>query len=129
MLMSVLTHHAVSFLTSTAQSLLQSVDLADPGFADDTLLMRLSQASLQEYLQVVRAAGNRFVLELHLGKLQLIKSNCDAGLEAGNGSLLHGMLAMSCLGTTPSSDGSVNDELTRRIGMCKADFQALTRVW
>ena len=57
MLMTVLMHDAVEFLGPTARSQLKSGDLADLGFADDTLLMGVSQASLQEYLQAVREAG------------------------------------------------------------------------
>ena len=128
--MSVLMADAVNLLPPGARRAFDSGDLADLCYADDnTLLIGVSATHLQDLLEAVGAAGQRYGLELHTRKLQLMNINHDLTLRLGNGHDIVGKHALSYLGATLSADGSVDHELSRRIGAARGVFAALSRVW
>ena len=67
--MSALMHDAVSMLSQPAREAYRKGDLADLAFADDTLLLGVSPAYVTEFLGAVSAAGQRYGMSLHYGKL------------------------------------------------------------
>jgi hypothetical protein len=80
-------------------------------------------------LKAVATAGERFGMELHNGKLQLICIRCDEPVEKPNGEHLQPQQQMQYLGTTLSEDGRVSSELSRRIGQARSEFRSLCKVW
>ena len=70
MLMSVLMADARASIPQADQILLDSEDLAELLYADDTLLLSVSARSLERCLQAVSQAGGQYGLQLHWGKLQ-----------------------------------------------------------
>ena len=127
--MTVLMHDAVDLLGPDARSAFARGDLADLAFADDTLLMGVSSTHLGEYLDAVAAAGRRFGMELHYGKLQLISVCCRNSVIKPNGDILQPSFSMQYLGTVLTEDGQVSSELSRRIGQAKGEFTSLCKVW
>ena len=81
MLMSVLMADAADKLPASDKQLLQQGCLADLLYADDTLLMSVSAASLERFLEEVSNAGATYGLELHWGKLQLMRVRTDAAVR------------------------------------------------
>ena len=75
--MTVLMHDAKQMLSDAARVAYEKGDLADLVYADDTLLFGVSSKFLEEYLWAVAAAGRRYGLELHTGKLQLLHINSN----------------------------------------------------
>ena len=69
-----------AMLSPSALEAYAKSDLADMAYADDTLLLGASKVHLEEYLQAVSLAGQRYGLELHYGKLQLVNVECSTRL-------------------------------------------------
>ena len=84
---------------------------------------------LQEYLAAVASAGQRFGMELHYGKLQLICIGGARPVVKPNGEILQPIHEMQYLGTVLTECGQVNSELSRRIGQAKGEFTSLCKVW
>ena len=74
--MSVLLEDAKSLLSARALEAYENGDLSDVVYADDTLLLSVSQRHLQEYLSAVAVAGAKYGMELHWGKFQLLPVQC-----------------------------------------------------
>jgi hypothetical protein len=127
--MSVLMQDAVELLGPEARRAYDQGDLADLAYADDTMLLGVSPEHLAEFLKAVATAGERFGMELHNGKLQLICIRCDEPVEKPNGEHLQPQQQMQYLGTTLSEDGRVSSELSRRIGQARSEFRSLCKVW
>ena len=84
---------------------------------------------LAEFLRAVATAGERFGMELHNGKLQLICIRCHESVAKTNGERLQPQQQMQYLGTTLAEDGRVSSELSHRIGQAKGEFRSLCKVW
>ena len=85
MLMSVLLHDAVSWLSPGAQAAYAAGDLAELVYADDTLLISVQTCHLDEYLRAVVAAGRDYGMDLHWGKFQLLPVNGPCRLQRPDG--------------------------------------------
>eukprot|EP00959_Pyramimonas_sp_CCMP1952_P188808 3948901-Pyramimonas_sp.AAC.1 len=68
--MTVLLHDAVGFLEGGAKDVYAKGDLCECVYADDTLLIGTSDASLNGYLKAISDAGRRYGMELHWDKFQ-----------------------------------------------------------
>ena len=68
-------------------------------------------------------------MELHWKKFQVIAIQCDAKIATPDGTNIEEKPSMEYLGTVLHADGSNDHELNRRIGMAKADFLKLSKVW
>lgn len=128
-LMIVLMSDAVAMLTPQARTAYVRGDLADITFADDTLLIGVSPAFLNEFLAAVSAAGQRYGMELHFGKLQLVNIQCETDIRMPNGQALAASPDMAYLGTTLHEDGRLGPKLGRRIGCAKGELRKLCKVW
>ena len=127
--MTVLMHDAVADLGPEAKRAYDERDLTDLAFADDTLLMGVSADHLSEFLRAVAVAGQKYGLELHYGKLQLVQIGTAACVTNLEEPIVQPAASMNYLGTILSNDGRVDSELNRRIGMLKGDFLVLQKVW
>ena len=98
-------------------------------YADDTLLMARTAEDMHKWLQAVQVAAGRVGLELHWGKLQLLRIRCDGDVKTPAGDIIEAAESLSYLGTTISNDGRVGGELTRRLGAAFSAFSNLRKVW
>jgi hypothetical protein len=63
------------------------------------------------------------------GKFQLISTDSQANVNTPDGTNITAKQNMEYLGTTLQGDGRADNELSRRIGMAKADFGVLAKTW
>ena len=68
MAMSVLLQDALSQLSPAAAEAYANGDLSDIVYADDTFLLGVNAAHVQEYLNAIVKAGKLYGLEMHFGK-------------------------------------------------------------
>ena len=127
--MSAVMQDAVDMLTPAAKAAREHGLLADIVYADDTLLLGVSPAHLEEFLRCISFAGRAHGLELHEGKFQLLQVRCAETIRNTSGQPIAGQNNMGYLGASLASDGTAGAELSRRIGMAKHDFRALCKVW
>jgi len=129
MLMSVLMQDAEDKLPPEDQELLRQGSLAELLYADDTLLLSVSAKSLERFLVAVSNAGAAYGLELHWGKLQLIKVRCSTAVHRPDLSTIEPQSNLLYLGSLVSDDGRISSELARRLGMAAGEFWKLSRLW
>ena len=128
--MSVLLRDAVDILNEAASSQYATGDLADVLYADDTLLLGIRDEHLEEFLRAVYEAGQRYGMELHFGKFQLITTSAQpASVRAPDGTVIHSKGSMEYLGSILHGDGQADHEISRRIAMARADFDTLSHTW
>ena len=111
------------------QDLLRQGSLEELLYADDTLLLSVSAKSLERFLVAVSNAGAAYVLELHWGKLQLIKIRCSTAVHRPDLSTIEPQSNLLYLGSLVSDDGRISSELARRLGMAAGEFRKLSRLW
>ena len=68
-------------------------------------------------------------MEVHPAKFQLLQVRCNDKVCTEDGQQVSAVPSLDYLGSTLASDGSVAGELSRRIGIAKADFRTLCKVW
>lgn len=122
----------MSIVMEDAQATLSDADrkvLSTVLYADDTLLVGSSQASLDRLLNAVAETGRRFGLELHWGKFQLLNVRCDYSFTSPCGKIIESKNSMGYLGTTLADDGGIRSEISRRLGMAWTEFSKLLRLW
>ena len=100
--MSALMHDAVGMLGAQAKAAYDRGDLSDIAFADDTLLLGVSQMHMSEFLAAVANAGARYGMDLHYQKFQLLSVQCDARVSKPDGQLIDARIGMQYLGTVLS---------------------------
>ena len=127
--MSIIMSDAVASLSPATRRAYDVDDLADLAFADDTLLIGISSAHVSEFLQAVRAAGERFGLELHDDKFQLIQIGPSGAVQGTHAAHITSSNSMIYLGSLLTDDGRGSAELSRRIGIARNEFFTLQRVW
>ena len=98
-------------------------------YADDTLLVGVSQERVQELLDAVAKVGSDYGMELHWKKFQLLEISGSYRLLAPDGSIIAPTDVMTYLGATIYADGSIRSELNRRLGAAWAEFCKLSRLW
>ena len=114
---------AVTSLGESSTAAYRRGDLADLVYADDALLLASCDHYLQEFLGRVAGAGRLYGVELHWDKFQLLQVQCHASISTAP------KQGIDYLGTVLSHGGLPGHELGRRIGMAKADFLNLQKVW
>ena len=128
--MTVLLHDAVDFLASSSETAYKKGDLSEVLFADDTLLMGVSDVCLNDFLAAIYRAGLRYGMELHPTKFQLISTDGHCKVYAPESHTLVPVTdSMVYLGSILTADSKAGRELSRRIGSAKADFDTLAKVW
>ena len=122
-------HDAVEKLPPEDRELLRRGSLAELPYADDTLLLSVSANALERFLAAVSSAGENYGLELHWGKLQLLKVRCNTAVHRPDRSLIQSQSSLLYLGSVVSDDGRISGELARRIGIAAGEFGKLSRLW
>ena len=74
-----------AMLSPSTKLAYQRGDLSGVVYADDTLLISMSSIHLEEYLLAVAAAGERYGMELHWDKFQLLAVHTEPALHAPSG--------------------------------------------
>jgi hypothetical protein len=126
MLMSVMVKDSVDLLCLESKEQVDQGSLSVLLYADDTLLVGLSEPGLQELIAEV---GLRYGMELHWQKFQLLEVNCSMKLQTPDGERIHPRELLTYLGTSIYNDGRVANELSKKLGTAWADFKKLHKLW
>jgi hypothetical protein len=127
--MSALMYDSVIALSEPARKAYARGDLANLAYADDALLIGASSVHVTEFLAALAQAGSLYGMEPHAGKFQLLQVQTNSKIHSVGGHPVPVTDHLSYLGSTLASDGRATAELSRRIGMAKNDFKALSKVW
>ena len=85
--------------------------------------------TLQEYMQSYREVGTEYGLVFNWDKLEMTAVGKDVQILKFDGSPVKCKDNMIYLGSLLSSDGRIDTEISRRLGMAQEEFQLLSRVW
>ena len=127
--MSVLMADARQALEASGHTLSADLAFHDLLYADDTLLVDVHEATIQQFMDCVGLAGGEYGLTFNWSKLEALIVRTDATIRKPDGSAVAAKGAMVYLGGLLSGDGRIGPELGRRIGLAQADFRSLQRVW
>ena len=98
-------------------------------YVDDILLLDIIGDALEKYMWMVINVGKQYGLQLNWKKVELmsVRSSCEVHDALGN--LLNSKDQFAYLGAQINSDGRIDSELGRRLGLASADFKLLKRIW
>ena len=129
MVMTVLMWDARNALSTEAKLACDKGELEDTLFADDTLLIGRCGEHIEEYMAQVELKGRDYGLQVHWGKVCLVKVCVDSPVHGPNGQVLEAKDSMLYLGSTIHANGKFGCEVSRKIGAASAEFKLLHRVW
>ena len=98
-------------------------------YADDTLFLSLKPRHAESFMYRVLDAGRVYGLSLNWQKTEVLPIGCTVDIQGPNGEPIKTKTSLVYLGSVISASGSITSEVNRRLGMAKADFDALNRVW
>ena len=98
-------------------------------FADDTLILGLSAAHVQEFAAAIEKIGSELGMSLHWGKTQLLSLGTTEQVHSPSGEVIEPKDSLSYLGGLLAGDGKSNSELSRRLGLAYGDFKRLAKLW
>ena len=98
-------------------------------YVDDTLVMAVSDASEQTYMNRISEEGKCYGLSFNWSKLEAMHVRCGGGVTTPDGTDRRKKDCLIYLDSSLSSDGRITAELGRRLGMARKEFETLGRVW
>jgi len=127
--MTVLIHDAKGLLNTQGQQNQRQTSLDEALYADDTMLIGTSAERLQEYMERIQQCGQAYGLSFNIAKLECLCVNCEGKIFNENGEEVPAKDHIKYLGALLSSDGHATTEISRRVGLAKAEFQCLQKCW
>ena len=98
-------------------------------YADDTLLIDTQPGNLEIFMHAVQHAGAEYGLAFNWSKLEVLAVRCEADIPQPGGGHIRQKDSIIYLGSLLCSDGRIDSELSRRLGVATSDFRALAKVW
>ena len=126
--MTILTRDAFDSLSESAKEAHRNAELGEVLYADDTLILGSTANHVGEYMQVIEARGRKDGLQIHWGKVELVRVCTRQPLYLPDGTAFEAKECMVYLGSTLPSGRSVT-EISRRIGQAASKFKLLSTVW
>jgi len=127
--MTVLIADTIGGLSDEAQAAHARSNLEEVLFADDTLLIGRLGRHVEEYLAELEQRGMDYGLQVHWGKVHLVRVGATIGIKTPTGQNITAKDSMLYLGATIHADGKFGCELSRRLGAANAEFQSLRNLW
>ena len=127
--MTVLLHDADMDLRSRGGLNLPAALVNDLVYADDTLVVAVEQERAELHMNCIARAGSNYALTFNWKKVELMPIRCQAPILKPDGCEIPSKSSLVYLGSTLSASGDIISEVSRRLGMARADFTALERVW
>jgi hypothetical protein len=104
-------------------------NLYDVLYADDTLIIGAHAEDVEELAAAIEHAGAQYGMSLHWGKTQGLSVCTNQRLKRPDGSPIDDKGSLIYLGGLVSSDGRMDSELSRRIGLASHEFRNLRQIW
>ena len=127
--MTVLMDLARAQLSQKSQEAIGQNQLYDILYADDTIILGSSAPCVAELALAIEKAGEEFGMSIHWGKTQAMSVCTGTGIPSPQGGVVEDTGSLVYLGSLLTSDGKVDSELSRRIGMASGDFKSLRKFW
>ena len=115
MLMTIIIEDSVGLLSAGAQEHFRTGSLDVLLYADDTLVMGVEQAHIQEPLNAIAITGARYGMSLHWSKFQMVQVSGTYTLRTPEGKIIPSKEWMSYLGVNVYADGGVKNELNQNL--------------
>ena len=113
--MSIIIQDSIQILPEVFQKMIDADTLSVLLYADDTLVIGSTSASVQALLNAIATVGRRFGMELHYSKFQLLQVRGDFDIKTPNGERIEPSESMVHLGSTLSADGGAHNELAKKL--------------
>ena len=97
-------------------------------YADDTLILGACSEHVEEYMQAIERRGLLDGLQMHWGKVQLVRVCTEQPVCLPDGQDLPAKDTMVYLGATLHSSGRSVSEVSRRIGLAASELKLLNTV-
>ena len=127
--MTVIMQDAHALLSERARQSLTTDRLYDLLYADDTLLIGIDAADVEELACAIENVGGKYGLKLHWGKTQALSVCTKDCIKSSKGTSIEETGSLGYLGGVISGDGRYDSELSRKIGAAAGDFKQLRSVW
>ena len=98
-------------------------------YADDTLLIDVFGENLQAYMECVAAQGKLYGLTLNFSKVECMPVNCECTLLDPGGNQIQTKSKSKYLGAHMAADGTLDSELSQKLGIAAQEFKTLQQVW
>ena len=108
---------------------MQQMPLSELVYADDTMLVGTSEEFLQKLMEGIGQAGRRYGLSFNWAKLEAMTVRIAARFTKPDGKEIKTKQSLLYLGSSLGADGRNGSEINRRLGMARADFDTLSRIW
>jgi hypothetical protein len=128
-LMTVLLTDAKAQLLEQGYELDMGLQVHELLYADDTLLLGIDSNCLAAYMLSIHNIGKCYGLELNWDKLESISVGGATPISMPGGGVVKRKDNMIYLGSMLDGAATMTSELSRRVGMARADFNSLKRVW
>jgi hypothetical protein len=129
MVMTIIMHDAVAALGKAPSQAYKDNHLFDVLYADDTLLLGMDAANVQALAEAVEQIGGTYGMALHWGKTQALSICTPDKIASPDGSPIDDKGSLKYLGATIYADGRADYEISRKIGIARADFNQLQKLW
>ena len=80
-------------------------------------------------MECTRVGGSQYGMSFNASKFKALHMNCDADLHTGQGVDIPVKDSIKYLGALLNADGYSHSEVSRGIGMAKAEFALLRKCW
>ena len=98
-------------------------------YADDILLIDMFGENLQAYMDCVAAQERTYGLELNFFKVECMPVNCECIITDSEGKEIQTKTKFKYLGAHIAADGTIDSELSQRLGIAAQEFKLLQQVW
>jgi len=129
LVMTVLMQDAQKLLSAPSQDALHHGLLADILYADDTLILGSSAPCVQEYAHAVEMAGASYGMTLNWAKTQAMCVGDACCIKKPDGGLFENRESLQYLGALLSANGRADSEISRKLGVARAEFNQLQKLW
>ena len=126
--MTVLMSDAYASLPAAAVEACHFDRLYDILYADDTLLLGVDAKCVDALAAAVEDAGAQYGLSLHWGKTQALSIGAHTQLRRPDGTTIDESESLVYLGALIHSNGRIDAEVSRRLGIATAEFVKLQKL-
>ena len=127
--MSIIMADVVARLEPNAAQAYRENQLFELLYADDTLLIGANPDYVGHFAALVERAGADYGMSLHWGKTQALAVRTLDHVKKPDGTPMDHETSLLYLGSVIDGHGRSDSEISRKLGIGKADFRVLSKVW
>ena len=94
-------------------------------YADDALVVAVEQERAELHMNCIARAGSNYALTFNWGQVELMPIRCQASILKPNRCEIPNKSSLVYFGSSLSASGDIISEVSRRLGLARADFTVL----